>query len=128
MLGELGRYPITLKLLIHSIKFWNRINAPDFTGFVKDSYLASFDPQQNPTQNTWAHYIKSLLHNLNHSHVWHNASEKVMPKNIRHLLEILKDKYASAWSEHINRDCLNGNKLRTYSKFKKSFKMGSKIC
>ena len=123
VLGELGRYPITLKLLIHSIKFWNRINAPNFSGFVKDSYMDSLDPQLNPTQNTWAQHIKSLLNNLNHSQVWHSAKEKIMPNNMKHLLETLMNKYATAWSKHINRNGTDGNKLRTYSKFKKLFKM-----
>ena len=87
VLGELGRYPFTLKLLIHSIKFWNRINAQNFSGFVKYSYTDSLDPQLNPTHNTWTQQIKSLLHNLNHSQVWYNTKEEIMPNNMKHLLE-----------------------------------------
>ena len=126
VLGELGRYPLTLKFLTQGIKFWDRIRSENFTGLAKDSFKESFKPQTNtcPTQHTWAHYISLLLTNLNHSHVWSAAVEnQPVSINAKIFHEILLNRYASGWYNHISRDSPSGNKLHTFVKFKKSLKM-----
>ena len=126
VLGELGRYPLTLKLFTQSIKFFDRIGSETFTGLAKDSFKESFNAQANagPAQHTWAHHISLLLNNSNHSHVWSAAIENQSTSiDAKVFHEILLNKYASGWYNHISRDSPSGNKLRTFVRFKKSFKM-----
>ena len=126
VLGELGRYPLTLIFFTQSIKFFDRIRSETFTGLAKDSFKESFKAQAStsPAQHTWAHHISLLLNNSNHSHVWsaavENQSASIDAKVFR---EILLNKYAPGWYNHISRDSPSGNKLCTFVRFKKSFKM-----
>ena len=94
--GELGRYPLLINILDHAVRYANRTDSLDNHTIVKLSCPDSF----------WS----SCINNIKTSF----ASFQGIKSN-------MKEKYKRRWNSFIN-DCGDGDKLRTYLKYKSSFK------
>ena len=90
--GELGRYPLLINILDHAVRYANRTDSLDNHTIVKLSCPDSF----------WS----SCINNIRTSF----ASFQGIKSN-------MKEKYKKMWNSFIN-DCGDGDKLRTYSKYK----------
>ena len=74
-------------------------------------------------KNSYADKIKDLLHKLNFDHVWTNHTTFSKRKLLFSIVNKMKDIFLKFWNKTLNDDSKspNGNKLRTYRKFKTKF-------
>ena len=63
-LGELGRYPIQIIILIRIIKFWHRINELEENSLLKETLNEQLRAQ-NTNKNQWIHFVNQVLNSLN---------------------------------------------------------------
>ena len=125
--GELGRYPIAIKLISLSVKYWIRTSSLDVRNIVKLSYIenvCSFKGEKN----NWAGIIYHLLNLFEMSYRWENQENEESMGSSADICTIkshMYSLYSNLWRSHINRS--NSNKLRTYAKFKTDFKLENYI-
>lgn len=99
--GELGRYPLLITILGHSMKYWSRCESLDETTLLKQSLIDS--TLHNSKDDNWCQCMQSIL-------------TKFYGSN---LLDTMKVEYSNSWLYAIN--C--SKKLRTYCTFKNDFVM-----
>ena len=125
-LGELGRYPIQIIIIIRIIKFWYRINELEENSLLKETLNEQLRAH-NTNENQWIHFVNQILNSLNIEKCF---SRSTVILNINDLTKKLKTKlqehfvkfwHRSIWSSNYVNNNPNGNKLRIYRHFKKSF-------
>ena len=62
-LGELGRYPIQIIIIIRIIKFWYRINELGENSLLKETLNEQLRAQ-NTDKNQWIHFVNQILNSL----------------------------------------------------------------
>ena len=63
-LGELGRYPIHIIIIIRIIKFWYGINELEENSLLKETLNEQLRAQ-NTNKNQWIHFVNQILNSLN---------------------------------------------------------------
>ena len=63
-LGELGRYPIQIIIIIRTIKFWYRINELEENSLLKETLNEQLRAP-NTNKNQWIHFVNQILNSLN---------------------------------------------------------------
>ena len=116
-MGELGRYPLMLKVLLNMLSYFVRLlNSDDI--LLKEAFFVS-EQLANENKGSWTSCVKAICRFLYLSPV------KFKRKLIRHkVIKLLQEKYILKWQEELFRDNPNsdhGNKLRTYRLFKSIF-------
>jgi len=117
--GELGRFPLLIELLCHSIKNWSRIcDVSDFS-ILKSTYVEACN-NMSFVPNSWASNIKGILSYFHLDSIWDNQGCLYKNRMVESLRNCMYQKYEQDWLANINRGS-NSNKLRTYNTFKNTF-------
>ena len=115
--GELGRHPLLIDALYHSLNNWTRICNLSVDSIVKKSYLDSLISNFGKT-NSWCSSIYTCLMELDFPNLLENqgGTNKNQVKSIHNYIRI---KYENEWVTEINSE--KQRKLRTYKLFKERF-------
>ena len=111
--GELGRYPVEIRIKISLIKFWLRL-ATDWNipPLLYDAYQLSLS-----TPGSWCARIKQILDVSGFSFVWINPNKVDQSSFIEELSERLSCHYQQSWASSLHSTT---GKLRTYKLLKRS--------
>ena len=105
--GELGRYPVMIKVLSNGLKFFQRLqNLPDST-LVKSSHQDVILQPQFFNKTSWLHKLDHCVRRF--SCTFNDSATK--------LQSMMELNYKQAWLNTIH----NGGKLRSYAVFKRDF-------
>ena len=126
--GELGRYPNIIYILKLVIKNWFRITSyENKNSLIYKTYLCNIQLQLNGKQ-CWGSNIKSFLANtLGLSAMTENSGirKSDIKRNMDLITKNMECIFNFQWLNELNKESGKNkgdkNKLRTYSKFKKSF-------
>lgn len=119
VMGELGRLPLMLEVIVNMISFYVRLHDSNDI-LLKDAFLTSESLHQNH-KSSWIGCIHVLLSFLGITAS--RAINKTKP-NRKLIFQLLKEKYKNIWHDQVFKDYPNldhGSKLRTYRKFKCNF-------
>ena len=117
--AELGRFPITIFVLIQSIKYWLYLYDKPFINFSKLAYNSLIHNDCNH-QSTFNHNIGVFLKHIGFGHVWENKTTLSKPKLFFALKKCLTHRY----EQYFDSVCIgdptktNRSKLKTYKSFK----------
>lgn len=119
--AELGLFPIALYCLRSSISFWLHIIESDNNKLVRKAYNESCQFIKGFGSN-----LKVALNKLNFTHVWDNQDTFSKSRLMNAVTLKLKESYTAFWKNKLFDDSenpINGNKLRTYRKFKTDYSL-----
>jgi hypothetical protein len=115
VLGELGRFPLSVICKERALKYW--LNIMKYPGsLVHTIFLEQCALLPNNTMSTWSSSVKKQLDSLGYSYLWNslNLDMNYLPM----LKQRLRDQYVQTWNDTI----MNQSKLYYYRKFKCEFK------
>ena len=116
--AELGRYPIAINAITHSLKYWLTVNNRCIPNFDKKLvFLSTYD---NNGISSFEKHIQSLLSFMGYNHVYENKTIFSINALICSLKFKFKEKYIDYFKYCINTP---DSKLRTYRLFKNSYHM-----
>ena len=123
-LGESGRYPIQIIIVIRIIKFWYR-NELEENRLLKESLNEQLRTQ-NTNKNQWIHFVNQILNSLNIEKCFSRSTVLNINDLTKKLTTKLQERFVkfwhrSIWSSNSVNSNPKGNKLRIYLHFKKSF-------
>lgn len=119
VLGELGRYPITLKIICQVISYWIHILERPKTSHLSMLYDHMYNVAHD--NNPWISFVKQILHTLGLDHVWKNQFT-FSGKRLKHvILQKLEGKYMQFWTEKVN----SSSKLEFYRIVTKEYETAS---
>ena len=104
--GELGRYPLLIKILNYSYRYFQNLQSSSTNSLVK---LSCLDNDLRTLEQSWYNCMNRLVTNFNHS---------------RSFLTDMQNVYRISW-ENLMKSCTG--KLRTYSEFKTDFTLENYI-
>jgi len=120
--GELGRYPMTVHILKLVLKFWMRVAQGNDNSILRACYLENVK-MVNDGKQCWLSKIKDItLNKLHFQEVWNNQGGTQVNALLRKLCARMKNIYRFHWTVNVHRADPH-NKLRTYMKFKRQFKV-----
>jgi hypothetical protein len=114
VLGELGRYPLSVICKERVLKYWLKIRS-----HPNSIMFNIFDAECNSIESAnclpWVKAVKTILDNIGYSYLWNsqNINMSLFPK----LQRRIRDNYLQEWQESI----MTYPKLEYYVKFKTSF-------
>ena len=118
VLGELGRFPLSVLCKERALKFWCKImNSPDslirtvYDNNARDNSFVNIDTKLN-----WVKAVKSLIDGLGYSYIFINYNNET--NYVPMLKQRLRDQYVQGWFDTVN----SQSKLEYYVKFKKEFR------
>ena len=119
--GELGRFPLAMKIITQSISYWNRMQKIDDLSLAKIAYMHFLNEKHFP----WFENTRNMLFFLGLENEWYkhinyvyNESNNMCKLNKKCIHLQLCKIYEDHWFEIIKKD---SGKLRTYCTFKKRF-------
>lgn len=122
VVGELGRYPLYIDIVISMIKYWIRLHE-DKTNCILKAALDENNKMHNNGQHCWVSCIYYILKELDMLKMF-KSPLTCGAREINIIRKKLKERYTKIWREKINlvkqnpATNRNENKLRTYCKFK----------
>ena len=124
-LGELGKYTIQMIIIIRIIEFWYRINELEENSLLKETLNEQLRAQ-NTNKNQWIHFVNQILNSLNIEKCFSGNTVLNINDLTKKLTTKLQERFVkfwrrSIWSSNSVNYNPNGNKLRIYRHFKKSF-------
>ena len=96
--GELGRFPLEIKIKIRIISYWSNLLNPNTVKLSKRmyQYLLELD-QQNTYTSPWISYVKKVLNECGRSDLWINQTT-INPQIVKPLItQTLKDQFVQKW-------------------------------
>ena len=114
ILGELGRYPISILCKERVLKYWLKLkNNPG--SIMTDLFNNQCIDIDSARTTSWAKHVKTCLDQLGYGYLWHTPETDI---NYFQILKTrLRDQFLQEWRNKIT----NMPKLEYYSKFKTSF-------
>ena len=123
VMGELGRFPIAIRIVKHAFNYLKIICNLSENSVVKVSYTDSITTDRcTPVEKNWAACVKGVLLNFDGQLQWEQQRCSLSAYDLN---SAMCNKYESSWLDLINKNV--NNKLRTYSKFKNKFRMENYI-
>lgn len=122
-LSELGRYPLSIFVIIHSLKYWLYLYKNPFENYSKIAYK-SIEYIDGRYAGTFNNHIYELLRYVGFDHVWKNKGTMCERKLIFAILKTLQKRYDDFFFHFISGESHTNkerNKLRTYHKIKKNY-------
>ena len=121
VLAELGMYPIGIQALKSSVGFWLHILKSN----ENESLLYNVYKANKQLNDGFASKVKMLLSKLNFTHVWENQCTFSKKRLLLAIVKKLNENYIIFWRNCLFNDynSINGNKLRTYRKFKVKYEL-----
>ena len=98
VLAELGRFPVSLRLVGQVIAFWAHIVTSDADSYTRNIY-ADMTEHQSTDKNPWLNFIKNILRGLGMTHVWDNHSTFSADRLKRAVLVKLQDRFSQFWQK-----------------------------
>ena len=124
VLGELGRYPLLVRALSHTLKYeWHISNSSPISSLVSQA-LTEMRDMANNNIDCWYHRVSKLKTFLQIPNFNGRSSPDSIGKNISNILE---SKFSLFWKHEINKvkpgsnNNADHNKLRFYKTFKSTF-------
>ena len=113
VLGECGRYPLSVTYQLNCIKYWCKIIHMEDKRYPKQCYnmLKSLD---NMGRITWASKIKNLLFESGFGIVWINQNVGDVNQFLSKFQQHLKDCAQQNWTAKVN----NSSRCQFYKHFK----------
>ena len=116
--GELGRYPIFIKAMKQTWKFYNRCTQSNQNSLIFDAFE---EQKNNLTDNSWLYFVKFMSESMDIPFNFTELDYELASNNFKVL-------FRDYWKNNLHNDVRNqgyGNKLRTYRKFKTVFNQES---
>ncbi len=110
--GETGKYPISIKIFTHIIKYWLRLKGEDVSDLLKETYELNNRDQMAGKQN-WLKIVEYLKKYTNMAMIGPDCCKTA--KLFKHKIQT---KYNTWWSTEIK----NTSKLDFYGRHKKYFR------
>ena len=124
VLAEVGRFPLALTVALNLIKAWTRVLSFDPESFLYKSYIQNL-VDLNCGKPCWIKAVRDILLATGYDREWYNQQVE-HPRYLLQDLEVkLQDIFLQQWRLDMNDDNRShneGNKLRTYRKFKGDYK------
>ena len=98
MLSELGRFPVSLRLVGQVIAFWAHIVTSDADSCTRNIYT-DMTEHQSTDKNPWLSFIKNILRGLGMAHVWDNHSTFSADRLKRAVPVKLQDRFSQFWQK-----------------------------
>jgi hypothetical protein len=125
--GELGLYPALINQVTLMLKYWFRLSQIDDCTLVSKCYKEC-QALVSAGVPCWLTGIKRILSKYQMDSLWERVSYspnsfKTKP-NMQKLKTCMEIEYSRSWIDKISKpasNTQNGNKLRTYASFKKTF-------
>ena len=117
VLGELGRFPLSLLCKIRALKFWCKIKSSP-TSLINNIYCEQVNDVSFVNCNAkdnWSKSVKNVLDSLGFSYVW--FSDHIDQSCVVALRQRLYDQYVQHWTDTIH----SQPKLDYYKQFKLNF-------
>jgi hypothetical protein len=115
VLGELGRYPLTILFKERVLKYWLKIiSNPDSIMFKM--FRTQYESVDSPLCNPWVKKVKTILDDIGYSYLWFNANPNI--NYFPMLQKRIRDQFQQDWHSSIT----STSKLDYYVRFKKEFK------
>ena len=120
-----GFAKMALIIIIRIIKFWYRINELEENSLLKETLNEQLRAQ-NTNKNQWIHFVNQILNSLNIEKCFSGNTVSNINDLTNKLTTKLQERFVKFWrrniwsSNSVNNNS-NGNKLRIYCHFKKSF-------
>ena len=114
--AELGRFPITFKILQQVIGFWVHLMHSKEDSHQKQLYQAS---SINCEANSWEYFVRETLESLGLKHVWENQGTFNVCNLKRVIIEKLKSRFIKLWLNQKS----ESPKLRFYRTVAKEYEM-----
>jgi hypothetical protein len=73
VLGETGRYPLTLICKERVIKYWLKILSNP-NSIMYDIFQSQYNSIDNQRCNFWANKVKTIIDELGYSYLWNNIT------------------------------------------------------
>ena len=126
VLAELGKYPVAIDIATNIIKYWLRIVNFDTSALIYECYTDNVILLQGQNK-CWLNAVREILHATGFHQVWldQNTQDKThLAADVRKKLEeIYQEQWKlDLWDDSRGNDS-QGNKLRTYRKFKEEYKI-----
>jgi len=100
VLGELGRFPVTFRIICQILEFWIHVLEHNPSSHLKYVYDQMFETQTLDT-SFWIGFVKKILCSVGLNHVWNNQNTLSIKRLKYTLLEKLEEKYIVYWKEKI---------------------------
>ena len=120
VLGELGRYPLYIKVVTQMIKYWHRIVCMEYDSLL---YKCLEELQLLTFSDNWLSCIKFIMHEINLDNIYNNPQSITTKYLSVTVKNNLKKRFESKWQNELHDDNRKkgSNKLRTYRTFKSIF-------
>lgn len=118
--GELGRFPLEIKIKIRILNYWCKLLNPNTAKLSKCiyQYLLELD-QQNTYTSPWIGYVKKVLNECGRSDLWINQAT-INPQTVKPLItRILQDQFVQKWRS----DLATMSSCDFYNTFKGQFEL-----
>jgi hypothetical protein len=115
--AELGQFPLCIKALQLSLKYWHRFYTVDPNSLVKKAYIESL-MTIHTKHIGWSSCIHNLLKTLDLEDTWNNQNEESFVNYI-FLKQKMEKLYADKWKDNIK----HSTKLKTFANIKTDFKL-----
>ncbi len=100
--GELGQYPLSIKIKLRMVDLWIRLNRNENKISSILCKLLSIYYTNYGFENKWICYVKSIFDNCGMSNIWLNTDLYSKEWIIESLKQKLKDQYLQEWLGEIN--------------------------
>ena len=71
--GELGRYPIAMEIIVHSVEYWLSLRKCATKSLVYQSYFECFILLESNKSN-WLSLLKQIFKNMAYKDVWDKSN------------------------------------------------------
>ena len=120
VLGELGRYPLFLEVLLNMIKYLSYLSKSSSTDLLYDAFVTS-KLLHSENKACWYKCIREIIDYFN---IDLNKIINLKCNLKKYIYHCFSSKYKSVWSKELfndNKHVSSGNKLRTYRLFKDKY-------
>ena len=116
VLGDLGKYPFSVNIIINTIKYWSRLQVKRQYNSLLNDCLVEADTIYYNGGYSWSSWVNILLKLFNKNKLNVNLSQFILN---------VKMTFKTFWGRTVHNECNDAikseGKLRTYSKFKQHF-------
>ena len=118
VMGELGRFPVFIKIIGQQIKFWNRMHKDDHKNILLEAAAEESGQLCKAVKGTWLGLLKEYSNTLAGNILDHNGCTVL---RIGEFKDRIKENYQMYWLNQLNRQAGENGKMSLYRKIKNSF-------
>ena len=99
--GKIGKYPVAIGLIMHSLKFWLRTVNCDSSSLAWKAYAENYSMDRSGTKS-WITLFRKFCSSLSLNQVWDNQGSKHTNMLCSNILNNLKCLYEKQWLENLD--------------------------